>query len=296
MLKLLRTLDPWFQRCSPRAIFALGLALIGFIGWIDFLTGYELALSIFYVAPVALVAWYGGRSRGLPTAIIAAGVWFFVDISSGHPYLNPIIPFWNTAVRFGFFSIIGWLLVLVHERIRTEAQLARTDPVTRILNSRAFEEEAGRYFLLAGRQQAPFTVMYIDLDDFKLVNDTRGHAEGDRVLRAVAETLLASTRRADLVARLGGDEFALFLPSTDLAGARQFAPKLLDMLRAAMEAGGWPVMASLGAVAFAAVPPTLDGAIHLADQAMYQVKNAGKNGCRVFAWPEPDPTNPSQTT
>ena len=97
------------------------------------------------------------------------------------------------------------------------------------------------------------------------------------------------------MARLGGDEFALFLPGTDLAGAHLFAPKLLDLLRAAMEAGTWPVTVSLGAVVFTAPPSSLDEAIHLADQAMYRVKIAGKNNSRVAAWPEPDPTGPDQS-
>jgi diguanylate cyclase (GGDEF)-like protein len=285
MQRLIFWFDTWLRRRTGPAILTIGLAAIGLIGWIDYLTGYDLSFSIFYVAPIALVAWYGSRSDSILIALVSAVIWFFVDISSGHPYLHLFAPVWNAAVRLGYFSIIGWLLVLLQQRIRTEAQLARTDPLTGILNSRAFSEEAGRYLLLAGRQQTPFTLVYLDLDNFKLVNDTRGHAEGDRVLRAVADTLLVSTRRADLVARLGGDEFALYLPATDLSGARLFAPKILGLLRAAFEAGAWPVTVSLGAVAFAVPPSGLDQAIHLADVTMYRVKNSGKNNIQVTAWP-----------
>ena len=122
---------------------------------------------------------------------------------------------------------------------------------------------------------------YLDLDDFKLVNDSRGHAEGDRLLRAVAETLRLRLRETDVVGRLAGDEFAIVLPDTTAEGAQVVLREVRARLVELFASEGWPAGASIGAVAFSAAPPTVDEALHRADQSMYAVKRSDKGALHV---------------
>src|SRR5687768_11945403 len=91
-----------------------GLAFIAIVGLVDRATGPELALSIIYLLPVGLCAWFGGRGVGIVIALASAAMWTFLDISKGRPYSNPLIPYWNGAVRFGIFGIVAALLNIIH--------------------------------------------------------------------------------------------------------------------------------------------------------------------------------------
>jgi len=147
-----------------------------------------------------------------------------------------------------------------------------------MLNRRALFERLEYVLQLARRQQSTFTIVYIDVDAFKTINDTHGHAEGDRVLRTTAEVLANNIRRADTVARLGGDEFALLLVDTDRLGAEELISKVRHQLKDALASAGLPATCSIGAVTFHRPPATADDAIEAADALMYKVKAGGKNG------------------
>ena len=124
--------------------------------------------------------------------------------------------------------------------------------------------------------------MYIDLDNFKQVNDSQGHTAGDDLLRAVAQLMKSALRKTDVAARIGGDEFALLLTETGEDEALLALSHLRSKLHAAMSAANWPVTFSVGAVAFITPPASADQAIKLADTAMYEVKQGGKNNLRVL--------------
>ena len=152
------------------------------------------------------------------------------------------------------------------------------------MNTRAFVEETGRVLNVAGRQGRPFSLLNMDVDNFKLVNDTRGHSEGDRVLAVVAGTLRASVRNYDAVARLGGDEFAVLLPETTAAEARAIFTQVRARLREVAARHDWPVSFSMGVVTFTQPPPSVDEAIRRADRVMYHVKNNGKDSLVFEEW------------
>ena len=285
MARLLDTIHGWLDRQPAIVLSLLGLIGVAAIGLADYLTDPDLASSIFYVAPIAMVAWYGDRQPGLLISLVSAGTWLWADRTTGHAYSSPAILFWNAGVRFCFFLLITWLLTRLRFALDSEKELARLDAHTSLLNSRAFRDEAQHFLNLARRQGQPFSLVYLDLDNFKQLNDRHGHGEGDRILRAVAATLRESVRQSDLVGRLGGDEFALYLPATDAEGAAQFVAKIAGRLNEALAVTGGLVTASIGAVAFHTPPESLDDAIRLADQAMYRVKSDGKNSTRVVAWP-----------
>ena len=155
--------------------------------------------------------------------------------------------------------------------------MARLDGLTGVMNGHAFEEGAQTILRIAARYGRPTVMGYIDLDNFKSVNDTLVHAEGDHVLRTVASILSKSVRSADLIGRLGGDEFAILLPETTCSGAATMFKNLREGLLKEARERVWPIGFSIGVAVFRTVPSSVDEAIKLADALMYRVKNGGKN-------------------
>jgi two-component system, sensor histidine kinase LadS len=171
-------------------------------------------------------------------------------------------------------------LVREHERARQEAeQLARVDSLTGLLNRRAFVDQGERLWSAARRHQRPLSMLVLDLDHFKLINDLHGHETGDRVLREVALLLLQHCRQDDLAARWGGEEFVLLLPDTTLDHARALAERLRDALNArAMRSGdsALDLRASFG-LASQDDQVSLDAMIREAESWLYRAKQGGRN-------------------
>ena len=185
-------------------------------------------------------------------------------------------------------SVTGLIrMVMEHESIQRElASQARTDPLTGLLNRRAFLDEAGRRIDRLDREAMPGTLLFVDLDRMKLLNDHLGHEAGDAALVLVADLLRRTVRPADLVARLGGDEFALWLDGSDeltaaerAEGLRIGCPQALSHLMTGQER---KMTMSIG---IACCQPgggeTLDSLLQRADQVMYEVKRAGRGHWRV---------------
>ncbi|MGV3742346.1 MAG: diguanylate cyclase [Burkholderiaceae bacterium] len=164
--------------------------------------------------------------------------------------------------------------ILLHTRHK-----AYHDPLTGLANRALFGEIVEQQLALCRRYGEHLTILYMDLDGFKSVNDTHGHAVGDLLLRQVAARLQAEMRRSDLVARLGGDEFAAVLMNTDLAGAKTVAAKLVDMLSAPYQVESislTTVSASIGVAVYPEAGKELETLMQRADYAMYLAKKAGK--------------------
>lgn len=261
---------------GPVFWFVTGTLLVAVLGLIDYATGYELSFSLFYLLPVCLVAWYSGRDLALVISMLAAVAWLSADVASGHTYTHPALHVWNMLIRLGFFVVVTVLLAALRAAHESEHRLARTDALTGLLNTRHFLEVAELELSRARRYGHPFSLAYVDLDNFKFVNDRFGHAEGDRVLAAVGRQLAESLRRTDIVARLGGDEFTILLPQADAEATRVAITKLHETLGAEMARHDWPVTFSIGVVSFAAPPASVAEVIAAADRLMYGVKAAGK--------------------
>ena len=169
-----------------------------------------------------------------------------------------------------------------HERI---LRLSRTDALTGLFNRRAFFEELERRYSRLNREGKSASLIYVDLDNFKWVNDQHGHQTGDEALLVVRDLLTTHTRPIDLVARLGGDEFAIWLEGADETIAIRRCQELLDagsVLKRFSGAPDRPLHMSLGlAVHQPAHPETLHDLIERADRAMYQVKREGKGDWRL---------------
>ena len=268
------------KNLKPRARLALtglGFILIAFIGVTDFLTGYELAFSIFYLFPIILIAWTNNLTMGIIAAAAAAGAWLAADMVNHPPYSHFLIPYWNSFVRFCFFMIIVYLFSSLKNALEREESLSKTDSLTGALNPRAFMDTAEREVERIRRTQSPLSLVYIDADNFKEVNDTLGHTTGDSVLRFIVDVLTSNLRGIDVVARMGGDEFAILMPDTDEAGAMTIMKRVCGELLDLMRRNRWPVTFSVGIAAFELPPRSAEEMIKNADVLMYKVKNDGKN-------------------
>ena len=156
------------------------------------------------------------------------------------------------------------------------ARLVTQDPLTNVMNARAFAERLGQELDRNRRYPRPLALMYMDLDNFKIINDTHGHQTGDAVLRLVADAMRSSVRQADVVGRLGGDEFAVLMPETDAQVADAAAKRLIVSLRNVFK--GTPnVTGSIGVVSCTATDASTDDLLRRADQAMYDAKKSGKD-------------------
>lgn len=278
MEKILHTLDLMFGRHSTARTGITPLLLLGFISAIGYMVGYEITVSLFLLIPIALTTWYGSYRNSIIICILSTIIWYMVDVgSSGHPYQNHLAPYWNSILRLGLFLITVHLLIQLKASLTTEKELSRTDNLTGAMNGRGFTEVAEKLFEIGARHDRPTTIAYIDLDNFKKVNDELGHHEGDKVLQTVGGILLKSIRKTDVVGRLGGDEFSIVLPETSAIGAKSTLMKLKDDLASAMKEHNWPIGFSIGVVSFDLPPAKLEVAIRSADALMYHVKRHGKN-------------------
>jgi len=271
------------------------LALVGIIGYADFITGEQVSFSVFFLLPISLIT-LQDRESGYVIAMLCAAVWLVNDLISGAVYTHPMIPFWNATVRLIYFLLHATMLSILITMLRHERSLARHDPLTTAANWRHFEETAELELQRARQSGQPITLAYLDLDNFKQVNDTLGHAVGDELLQNVVRTLRRAMRQQDVVARLGGDEFALLLPGIGRDAVQPVLQRIcrsLQELFAALKTVA--VTASIGAVTFTRIPPTLEEMVQQADNLMYTVKRSGKNQCRHSFWPDPSAASPAIT-
>jgi diguanylate cyclase (GGDEF)-like protein len=253
------------------------VALVGLVGGIDYLTGPDISVVVLYLFPVFLVIWFAGPGAGMVISLLSGIAWFTADVLTDLSSSHPSVPYLNFITKLGFFLIVNATVSSLRTSLDRERELARTDYVTAVANSRYFAEIASQEIRRAGRYQHPFTVAYLDIDDFKHVNDTWGHSTGDALLVRVAATIRESIRATDTVARLGGDEFALLLPETGYDASDVVVRKVRENMLAAMRERGWPVTFSIGMVTFLLPPDNVDGMIRAADGFMYEVKHSGKN-------------------
>jgi diguanylate cyclase (GGDEF)-like protein len=254
-----------------------GLGLIAALGVVDYLAAPEADFTIFYLLPVSLLAWHGGEWLGLVASAVSALAWLVDGAASGRVYSNDLAAGWNMATRLCFFLVASWSLSALRKTLQRERDLARTDPMTGAINNRFFHDLAQMEINRLQRYQRPLTVVYIDLDNFKAVNDLFGHSTGDQVLRVVVRYARQYLRKTDLVARLGGDEFAFLLPETGQTAAQTAITKLHSILLDEMQRNGWPVTFSIGVLTCVDAPDTVEDMIKMADDLMYSVKNNWKN-------------------
>jgi len=260
-----------------RALRLTGYILLTLIVyWVNVVTPPAARLGILYIIPVLLVTWTEGLAWGIVFAVVTTG---FRE-ATAWVQMPPDTPtVWRIVTGLAYLAVLGLAMAGLQTLRRREAEMARLviqDPLTNVLNARAFAERLGQELDRNRRYPRPLSLMYMDLDNFKIINDTHGHQTGDAVLRLVADATRSSVRQADVVGRLGGDEFAVLMPETDAQLADAAAKRLIASLRDVFK--GTPnVTASIGVVSCTATDASTDDLLRRADQAMYDAKKSGKD-------------------
>lgn len=274
--------DEWIARLTqPVVMVTVSSMLMVLIGSLNWWVGVEYRLFPLYFLPLMLVAWWQGREAALAMSVLASALWAASLYAGGRTYATPDVWFFNIFTQMLAFALVSILVAQLRQSLRRERALSRTDVLTGLSNSRAFFEQANAVLALCRRKGWPVTLAFIDLDHFKRVNDTLGHAQGDEVLRQVALLLDAQLRDSDLKARMGGDEFVILLPSTDYAGAEQVLGMLLKRLHESTQITIAGVTASIGAVCAMDPPEDIERLLRAADDLMYEVKASGRDGLKI---------------
>ena len=247
------------------------------MAFVDVITGSETRLYPLYFIPIAIAGSRLGKLEAMLVAQFCTIAWLIANILDGTYFSSAWYWGINTLAQWCAFSFVAYLVARLHAATLKVEGEARVDPLTELPNVRGFNEHAIRLLELCHREQAPIVIAYIDLDNFKHVNDIQGHKRGNEVLQVAAQTMKSTFRTADLLGRVGGDEFIVMLPHAVADKAAETLERARAAIEAAMRLQNCDVTASLGAVAYDIAPRDLAMAVETADKVLLQAKQMGKN-------------------
>lgn len=273
----------FLSRISKLGLIVISLIMIAVIGICDYWIPWELYIFTVYLLPVFLGTWFVGRWAGVFASFLGSIVWLAAELLSTPRNLQPWILFWNTIIILGVFLSFTYIVTLFKKALVHEKESDQTDYLTGVANRRLFFELANVEINKAHRYRRPITLVYLDLDNFKTINDTMGHDTGDRVLLLVAHTMKMNIRVSDTITRLGGDEFAVMLPETGATAAAIVIDKIFKSLEKIIRRNKWPVTFSCGVYTFVSPPLSVDLMVYKADQLMREAKQAGKNQIKYYS-------------
>ena len=260
-----------------RRLYTLGgtALLTGLIFLANVATPGTIKLGLLYLVPLLLVTWYDSALWAVVLTLVTVVLRLQVEFVQV-PGDSLTIAMLN---QLTYVAVAGIVIFAFRHIRRTQEQLqdlAIHDSLTRVRNTRSFTERLAEELKRSRRYSRPLALLYLDLDDFKAINDSRGHQTGDAVLKLVADAIRREIRQADVLGRLGGDEFAVLMPETDGPLAEAAAARLALGIRAVFQ-GNPPVTASIGVVSCSTSEASPDDVLRQADRAMYEAKRKGKD-------------------
>ncbi len=260
------------------AVFLVSFLFITFFAYIDYAAGFKIHLSVLYMIPVYFCTWFISFRAGavislLSSSTLLIGNLFFHHASSA----NLGIVIFNVLSLFATNTTFSIALALLKKQFYEVHEQLRRDGLTGLLNAEAFFEAAEMERLRSIRYGHPLTLCFLDLDNFKQVNDQRGHLAGNELLKMTGEILKQSIRETDLAARLGGDEFLLLFPETGPAEVEPLIAQIQKSLQAAYQEKLCDTTPSFGVGTYYEKPSSVHLLVSQVDELMYQAKNRGKN-------------------
>jgi diguanylate cyclase (GGDEF)-like protein len=268
------------EQIDKRLVFFLCLSWEAVIYCLDYVTNPLLSFAPFYFAPIALSAWTLEKKWAYIVPFVAwvASVYiYFQMFAEGKAFLVIWEMFADAAVFFSGTFLIGQL----KKMFNMMTDRAHTDYLTQANNRGYFYEISNIELSNSYRYKHPISLAFIDLDNFKEVNDTQGHEVGDKLLVTVAATLKSGLRRGDLLGRLGGDEFAVMLHQADQEQAKVVVERMRENLLKSIQPFKSNVSFSIGVVTYESNKHiNIDELVADADKAMYSVKQTTKDAIR----------------
>jgi diguanylate cyclase (GGDEF)-like protein len=272
-----RTIFSILENRASKTITKLSFISILVLGVVQVTLGKNIDIAPFYIFPILFSSWYGSRTTGLISAFLSVLVYVVIEVfftGGSFTFLDLIL---FSIPYLAAYILLAILIINFRNVHRAEVYAADTDNLTGIHNARSFYAELANEMLRSKRYDHVFSLAYIDVDDFKNINDSLGHNVGDKLLKEVANALVVSLRATDVIARLGGDEYVCLLPETNKEEARSAFIKAAELLKQKMKQYNWGVSFSMGVVTFEDLPEDIKKAIDVADKLMYSVKNDNKN-------------------
>ena len=283
---MIKFINQFLKSKSQSFILLVGLLLILFISILDYMTIDNFEFDFFYLLPLFIVTWFISAKAGFTIAVLAVFSWEIANKILDQTSFSWSTDLWNTSIELAIFYSFVYVLSELKHNFRKLEELANEDPLTGVANRRAFNQVADTELNRSRRFGSPFSIVYIDIDNFKAVNDSRGHNAGDAVLKKIATALRQNCRNIDTVARLGGDEFAILLPETNVEDTKKTVKRMKKLLNKFATDNQGAATFSIGIVAFSEPPTSTEEMIGIADKSMYFVKNQGKNSISFSTWPD----------
>ena len=270
---------------TPAKLTIETLVMIGFITWVLYYTGrLESPLLNLYLLVVVTSALALGRRATFVVVLLVAGCYVFLGYHGQAQILFPYSFAARLATQLVPLILVAYVTTILSADIRRALSqvkaLSETDDLTGALNRRAVTAVADRVFRQASRYGRPFSVLMLDSDSLKAVNDTYGHEAGNRLLQLTVRCIQDELRDADIVARYGGDEFLVLLPETPCNGAAGVAMRLRHRIEATPLHLDGKTIASTISIGIACFPDhgaDFESVLKQADEALYVSKKKGKN-------------------
>lgn len=266
----------WLERRSRSFRVATSLLLFALTILVRYLIAPDIHFAVVFLVPISFATWFVAPVLGWFFVVAATVVLAFFDVRQEQA-VNPATLYLNGLLNLGMFAFFTFIFTEVRTLYDREQSLSLHDSLTGLLNRRALVGTLALENRRMHRHHHPLTLAYIDLDDFKHVNDRFGHDVGDKLLRTLADAMKNTVRSTDFVARLGGDEFVVLLPETGQEAAKSAIAKLREKLLQESRDLDHPVTFSIGTVTFPTPLATAADMIRASDEAMYAAKQRGKN-------------------